>query len=98
MSVAVDYQSIDFQQPPAFEGWDEWYLEREGLINECGSINFPWLISMSAMIGNSATVGMFHNPHYYSDEYGGSESTGFGSGNYSGKAGHGAIGGTTIWW
>jgi hypothetical protein len=97
VSLAVGAQTIDLAQPIPFEGYDEWYLEREGLINEGGSINFPWLIQLSAMIGNASTVGQFFNPHWYDSEVG-MDATGFGSGNYSGKGGNSAVGGTVIWW
>ena len=97
MSNAVGAQAIDLAQPSPFEGWQESILEAEGYITDGGSINFPYLISMMAMTGNAATVGMFFNPHYYDSEVG-MDATGFGSGNYSGKGGNSAVGGTVIWW
>jgi hypothetical protein len=98
VSSAYGAQSVDLAQPSLFEGYDESIMAAEGFINDCGSINFPWIIAMTAMIGNAATVGMFHNPHYYDSEVG-MDATGVGGGrNYTGAGGRQQIGGSTIWW
>ena len=101
MSVAVGAQAIDLHIPGIFQGYDEGILEREGLLGESvagGDLNFPWLINLSATIGNAATSGMFHNPHYYDSEVG-MDATGIGVGkNYTGAGGKAAVGGIGIWW
>jgi hypothetical protein len=101
MAVAVGAQAVDLHIPGIFEGYDESILEREGLLNEAtagGELNMPWLIAMSTMIGNAATVGMFFNPHYYDSEVG-MDATGVGVGkNYTGAGGREAVGGSVIWW
>ena len=98
MSNAVGAQAIDLSQPSPFLGYEESILEQEGYIAEGGSLNFPYLIAQSEMIGNAATVGQFFNPQNYDSGEVGPDSMGFGSGNYTGKGGQGAVGGTTIWW
>ncbi len=101
MASGVGAQTIDLHIPGIFEGYDEGILEREGLLNEAtagGELNFPYLISMSAMIGNAATEGMFFNPHYFDSEVG-MDAAGVGVGkNYTGAGGKAAVGGTSIWW
>jgi hypothetical protein len=96
VSSAVGAQGIDLSQPPPFHGYDESIIEAEGLINDCGSINFPWMIQLSTTIGNAATVGQFFNPHWYDSEVG-MDATGVNQ-NWSGAAGRAAIGGSNIWW
>jgi hypothetical protein len=101
VSNAVGAQAIDLAQAPPFQGWDESVLEKEGLLNDLvagGELNFPYLIAMSAMIGNANTLALAHNAVVDCEPEWGFDISGVGPGNYSGRGGNAAVGGLNIWW
>jgi hypothetical protein len=84
-----------------FLGYEPAVYEREGLGNEPvagGEINYPWLIAMSAMMGNAGTLALWRNSQVFCEPEWGFDISGVGPGNYSGKGGNAAVGGMTIWW
>lgn len=98
MSFGYTAQAIDLAQPPPFEGYDVELLEREGLINEVGSINFAALIDMCISMGNAYTSGLAMMANVFCEPEWGFDTSGLGGGNYSGRGGQSAVGGSTIWW
>ncbi len=72
---------------PPFEGWDELILIDGGLINEGGSLNMGWLVSLSTSQGNAMTSSIANNSMSWlfgCNEEGGGGDGGDGSGGYSG--------------
>lgn len=97
---AIGAQGVELLNSMIFMGFDPSLLDREGLMQEItagGEINYPWLISLSAQMGNAYTAGLARTANIFTEPEWGWDTSG-GNQNWQGAGGHGAVGGTTIWW
>ena len=92
------------QNPPLgqmnIEGMDAWYADIGDLrsVGGAGSVNIPWLLSISVAIGNATTQAIGQNAVIFTEpEWG--EATGMGKGSLYGSGGIGSgEGGLYVSW
>lgn len=94
MSMTNGWQAPNYEAGPNIEALDEWIVGMENLTSEgsAGSVNIPWLLSISVSMGNAATEAIgknaviFCEPEWGLDITGGSSGRGGGSGQGSASA------------
>lgn len=97
-AVRADTTPTSDGKIPSFSGMDELLLLDAGLINEGGSINYPWLVAISSQMGNAYTNGLAHTANVFCEIESWEGQGGGGNQNWQGAGGHAAAGGISISW